>query len=301
MRVTSVLPVRFESAGGYAMRFPGYEHLKFGALLSGALELCPDNGPPLQLAAGDCYLFTDGQSYVSRTADDVPVIDGVRYFDEHREASGVVRFGEGAPEKVVIGGRFTFDRVGAEWLRAALPPAIHIPASAPSAAPLRATLELLQHEVGTNAAGEELVVARLADILLVQALRAHLTMSGDQRPSWLAALIDPRLGRALRSFHGAIGEDWSVARLAAEAGMSRSSFADRFRARTGLAPMDYVGRWRLFRIRRALLETDQPFGLLAESNGWKSRTSCSRAFQELFGIAPQALRTAEMGFGAAAE
>src|SRR3569623_1508923 len=83
MRVTSVLPVRFESAGGYAMRFPGYEHVKFGALLSGALELRPDNGPPLHLVAGDCYLFTDGQSYVSRTAD-VPAIDGVRYFDEHR-------------------------------------------------------------------------------------------------------------------------------------------------------------------------------------------------------------------------
>lgn len=290
MRVTSGVPVRFESTGGYAMRFPAFEHLKFGALLSGTLELCPAQSPPLRLAAGDCYLLTDGLPYISRTAD-VPPIDGTHYFQEHREPSGTVRFGSGPPEKIVIGGRFTFDAVGAEWLRAALPTAIHILASAPSAAPLRATLELLQHEVGTDAAGEELVVARLADILLVQALRAHLTAHGQQQPNWLAALIDPRLGRALRAFHGAVGEDWTVARLAAEAGMSRSSFAARFNARAGLSPMEYVGRWRLFRIRRAVMETSRPFGLLAEDNGWKSRTSCSRAFRQLFGVSPQSLRT----------
>lgn len=290
MCVSRVLPVRFESRGAYAMRFPAYEHLKFGAVLTGTLELRPNQGQPLRLSAGDCYLLTDGKPYATRTAD-VPETDGEQYFKEHRDSSGVVRFGDGTPEKVVIGGRFTFDGVGADWLRLALPPVIHVPAGAPPAAPLRETLKLLRFEVGGNAAGEELVVGRLADILLVQALRAHLASARELQPSWLAGLVDPRLGRALRAFHNAIAEAWTLGTLAAEAGMSRSSFADNFRKRTGLTPMQYVARWRLFRIRRALLESDQPFSIIAEENGWRSRTSCSHAFRKLFGVSPQSLRS----------
>jgi AraC-like DNA-binding protein len=286
------MTVRFESSGPYAMRFPGAEHLKYGAVLSGSVELCPDGAPPIHISAGDCYLLTNGSAYTTRTAD-VPPIDGKSFFEANRDEAGIVRFGEGVPEKVVIGGRFTLDDVGAEWLRLALPPVIHIPAASPAAIPLRATLAVLGHEAGSGAVGEELVVARIAEILLVQALRAHLTLHGEQQRSWLAGLADPRLGRALRAFHAAIAEDWTIVRLAAEAGMSRSSFAEHFRRRSGLTPMDYVARWRLFRIRRALLEDDRPFAAAAADNGWRSRTSCSRAFRELFGVSPQQLRTHE--------
>ena len=285
MQVTAATPVRFESCGAY-VRFPKFRHLKFGALLSGALELRPANGPRLQLRAGDCYLPTDGQPYASRTAD-VPETDGESFFAMHRSADGIVRFGEGPPAKIVIGGRFTFDDTGAEWLRFALPSAIRIPAASPAAEPLRTTLTLLAREIGSNAPGEELIVSRLADILLAQALRAYLAAAGAQSPSWLAGLADPRLGRALRAFHADVASEWSVGRLAAEAGMSRSSFAEVFRRRTGLTPMDYVTRWRLFRIRTGPMQTDRPVAVIAQENGWRSRTSFSRAFKELFGVTPR--------------
>lgn len=154
----------------------------------------------------------------------------------------MVRFGEGEPDKVVIGGRFTFDETGTDWLRFALPPAIRIPADFPAAHPLRTALTLLEEEVGRNGVGENIVIARLADILLVQALRAHFAVIGEQSPNWLVGLADPLIGRALRAFHAAIGADRRLNSLAAQAGMSRSSFADTFRLRTGLTPMDYVTR-----------------------------------------------------------
>lgn len=292
MRVSRVVTVRFESSGPYAMRFPDFRHLKYGAVLSGSVELCPDGAPPIRVEAGDCYLLTHGGAYTTRTAD-VPPIDGKSFFEANRDASGIVRFGDGTPEKVVIGGRFTLDDIGAEWLRLALPPVIHIPSASPAAAPLRATLDVLSHEAGSGAVGEELVVARIAEILLVQALRAYLTSHGEHQRSWLAGLADPRLGRALRAFHAGVAESWTIARLAAEAGMSRASFAEHFRRRTGLTPMDYVARWRLFRIRRALLDDHQPFAVAAADNGWQSRTSCSRAFRTLFGVSPQQLRAQE--------
>ena len=289
MRVSRARTFLFESNRPYALHFPEGQHLTYGAVVSGSFELCPDGIPPIHVSAGDCYLLTDGTAYTTRTAD-VPPIDGKRFFAANRDESGIIRFGDGVPELVVIGGRFSLDDVGAEWLRLALPLLIHIPAGSPAGVPLRATLAVLRYEAGNRAIGEKLVVARIAEILFVQALRAHLMLHGEQERSWLAGLADPRLGRALRAFHAAIAENWTIARLAAEAGMSRSSFAEHFRRRIGLTPMDYVARWRLFRIRRALLEDNRPFAAAAADNGWQSRTSCSRAFRALFGASPQQLR-----------
>jgi AraC-like DNA-binding protein len=147
-------------------------------------------------------------------------------------------------------------------------------------------------EIRGGAPGETVVVDRLADILLVQALRAHLAATGPQQASWLAGLADPRIGRALRSFHDDVAADWTVARLAAAAGMSRSSFAERFQARVGLAPLDYLTRWRLYRVRRALIDTDLAFATIAARNGYRSRTSCSQSFKRMFGYSPYDLRTA---------
>ncbi|HWT99792.1 MAG TPA: helix-turn-helix transcriptional regulator, partial [Terriglobales bacterium] len=100
----------------------------------------------------------------------------------------------------------------------------------------------------------------------------------------------PRIGRALKSFHDDVAADWTVASLAAAAGMSRSSFAERFRARVGMAPLDYLTRWRLQRVRRSLIETDLPFSTIAARNGYRSRSSCSQSFKRLFGYSPYDLR-----------
>lgn len=292
LTVSRAVPLRFESSGRYAMRFTSYEHLKIGAVLSGHMRLRVEGWPALHLQAGDCYLLTDGRPYRTDNGEDVDEFDGTAFFAAHRSADGVVRLGEGPPDKVVIAGRFIFDHVGVGWLREALPPAIHVKAGTPEAAPLRDTLALLAREAGGGAPGEAVVVGRLADILLVQAIRAHLAAAGPEKASWLSGLADPRIGRALRHFHADVATPWTVASLAAKAGMSRSSFAERFRMRVGLPPLDYLTRWRMVRVRQALTETDLPFGQIAESNGYLSRSSCSQAFRRAYGHPPAQLRAA---------
>ena len=290
--VDRAIPLRFESRGPYAMRFAGYEHIKFGAVLAGGFSLQPEGeSASIRLKAGDCYLLTDGRPYRTFNRDNEPEIDGTAFFEAARDADGIVRLGEGTPDKVVIGGRFVFDREGAVWLREALPRVIHIEAGAPQAAPLRGTLELLGAETGAGAPGEAVVIGRLADILLVQAIRAHLATAAPQTANWLAGIADPRIGRAMRRFHADVAADWTVASLAAAAGMSRSSFAEQFRMRVGMAPLDYLTRWRMYRVRRALLETDLAFAEIAERNGYRSRTSCSQSFKRLYGHPPGDLRS----------
>lgn len=296
LTVERVATLRFESRGPYALRFGGYEHIKFGAVLFGEVRLWVEGeAVPLNLETGDCYLLTDGRPYRTANADDVAEIDGNSFFASAQQPDGVIRLGDSPPDKVVLGGRFVFDEEGAAWLREALPPIIHIAASSPAAAPLRATLALLGLEAGGGAPGEAVVVDRLADILLVQALRAHLAAAGPEDASWLAGLADPRIGKALRCFHDDVAADWTVARLAAAAGMSRSSFAERFRVRVGMAPLDYLTRWRMVRVRRSLIDTDLPFATIAARNGYRSRTSCSQSFKRMFGYSPYDVRAAGAG------
>lgn len=290
--VQRVATIRFESAGPYALRFAGYDHIKFGAILSGSLRLWVEGNPiPVELGPGDCYLLTDGLPYKTSNSDEAPEIDGNVYFAGARGEDGTIRLGDGTVDKVVIGGRFVFDEEGAAWLRSALPRIIHIKASSPAAGPLRRTLELLGLEAGGGAPGENVIVDRLADILLVQALRAYLAENGPGQASWLAGLADPKLARAMRSFHNDVAADWSVASMASAAGMSRSSFAEKFKSVVGMAPLDYVTRWRMQRVRRALIETDLAFATIAEDNGYRSRTSCSQTFKRIFGHPPQDLRS----------
>ncbi|MBX4862801.1 AraC family transcriptional regulator [Rhizobium sophorae] len=290
--VQRVATIRFESSGPYALRFGGYDHIKFGAILSGSLRLWVEGNPiPIELGPGDCYLLTDGRPYRTSNSEDAQEIDGNVYFAGARGEDGTIKLGEGPIDKVAIGGRFVFDEEGAAWLRSALPTIIHIKASSPAAGPLRRTLELLGLEAGGGAPGENVIVDRLADILLVQALRAYLAESGPGQASWLAGLADPKLARAMRSFHNDVAADWSVASMASVAGMSRSSFAEKFKSVVGVTPLDYVTRWRMQRVRRALIETDLAFATIAEDNGYRSRTSCSQTFKRVFGHPPQDLRT----------
>ena len=161
------------------MRFGAYSHVKFGAVLSGQFRLSVDDQPePIILQEGDCYLLTDGRPYRTYNPPDTAEFDGTAYFVANRSADGVVRLGDGPPDKVAIGGPFTFNEEGAAWLREALPPFIHIKADAPEAKPLRTTLALLGQEAGCGAPGEGVIIGRLADILLVQAIRAHLASAG---------------------------------------------------------------------------------------------------------------------------
>jgi AraC-like DNA-binding protein len=293
--VQRVATIRFESQGRYALRFAGYDHIKFGAVLAGHLRLRVEANPnALELGPGDCYLLTNGLPYRTSNADDVEEIDGDTFFAGARGEDGVIRLGGSPPDKIVIGGCFVFDEEGAAWLRDALPPIIHIKASSPSAGPLRSTLALLGTEAGGGAPGEGVIVDRLADILLVQALRVYLAEAGPNQASWLAGLADTRLSKALRSFHNDVAADWSVATLAVAAGMSRSSFAEKFKSVVGVAPLDYVTRWRMQRVRRALIDTDLAFATIAENNGYRSRTSCSQSFKRMFGHPPHQLRNVEL-------
>jgi transcriptional regulator GlxA family with amidase domain len=132
--------------------------------------------------------------------------------------------------------------------------------------------------------------ASLASIVLVNILRAHLAT--DAPPAgWLGALADPKTGEALRLMHADVARPWRVAELAAAVAMSRTSFAERFRRRVGLPPLEYLTRWRMTLARDALKTNSETLATVAAQIGYESETAFSLAFKRMFNESPGRYRT----------
>jgi len=170
-------------------------------------------------------------------------------------------------------------------LLTSLPPLIHIRGDLPQARALRSALDLITFETEAARMGGAAIGAGLCCIVLVNILRAYL--AGDERPrGWLGALSDRHVGAALRLMHADVAKRWKVIDLASEVGMSRTSFAERFKSLVGMAPLEYLVRWRMTMARNALMREDANLATIAEAVGYESDTAFSLAFKRMFGSSP---------------
>lgn len=169
---------------------------------------------------------------------------------------------------------------------AALPPLLQVPLDA--VAGLRPALDLLFAETDQVRCGSRLLADRLFEVVLIQLLRwviDHPQAVGVSS-GLVMGLSDPRLARALVALHAAPQDEWTLTRMAAIAGMSRSAFAQSFRTVTGTTPSAYLTDWRLT-VASTLLRGGQPQKLVAAELGFSSGSSLSRAFKQRFGAAPR--------------
>jgi transcriptional regulator GlxA family with amidase domain len=146
---------------------------------------------------------------------------------------------------------------------------------------------------GHGGAGSEAMLAKLAELMFVEALRAHLDQLPPDARSWVAGLRDAEVGAALRVVHGRFAEPWTLESLAREVGMSRSSFADRFTAYVGLPPMTYLAQWRLQVAARLLQNGTMSVARVAATVGYQSESAFNRAFKRHVGRPPGSWRRAD--------
>ena len=150
---------------------------------------------------------------------------------------------------------------------------------------------LISTEAASRRPGAEAIVERLAEIFLVQVLRAHF--GGSQTPrSLLGALFDPRLSAAVATIHTRWPEPLTLADIARAAGMSRSAFAPAFAACAGVTPMAYLAEWRLLKGRELLSDPGLSVAQIAAACGHRSTEGFSRAFRRLYGVSPSGMRVA---------
>ena len=180
----------------------------------------------------------------------------------------------------LLGGYFVFDSPDAGLLVSLLPGLVHVR----GAARLSVLVRLVGEEAGEQRSGRDLVLARLVEVLLIEALRS--TQGDDAPPGLLRGLGDGRLADAIRQMHGDPAHPWTVAQLAKEAALSRSAFFDRFARAVGLPPMEYLLAWRMALAKDLLRRQGIGIAEVAERVGYGSASTFSTAFSRHVGQPP---------------
>jgi AraC-like DNA-binding protein len=149
-------------------------------------------------------------------------------------------------------------------------------------------MQAMASEMAEQAPGSEVVATRLAEILFIQVLRAHIAAGPERNKGWLRAIFDPQIGNALSAIHDKVNAPWTVESLAAAARMSRSAFAARFKELLGQTPLEYVTEWRMQKAIQLLQQRDRKLMDVARSVGYESDAAFSKAFKRVVGTNPGA-------------
>ncbi len=189
-------------------------------------------------------------------------------------------------DTVLVAGNFIFESSDAELLLDALPRFLRIPGQHPSAAVISNTLQLIIPEIMGSQMGAAILTDRLVDVLLILVLRAALEQDRDKDFGWIGALTDPRIGKALALMHRNAAHPWNLEMLCSAVAMSRSAFCKRFSSLVGLAPLDYLLRWRM-RIARDQLRRGATVAAAALHVGYASESGFRHAFKRLYDESPK--------------
>ncbi len=293
LRMSGTFYCRSEFSAPWALAIPSIENsLMLHIVTSGRCVLEVEGTPPCPLQPGDLTLVPHGQGHVVASA---PGLAASKLFEIPREAVSeryeILRLGGGGERAGMICGLFQFEDPAARQLVAVLPKVINVDTwAAPQAEWIQSTLRMITAEAREMSPGGETMITRLADILVIHAIRFWLTNSASAQAGWLRALHNPQIGPVIGKIHRQPARSWTLESLAAEAAMSRSAFAGRFTELVGESPMHYVTRWRMNAARSRLAETGQTVAEVANSFGYESEAAFHRAFKRHLGISPGAVK-----------
>lgn len=244
---------------------------------------------PIPLTGGDCFLLAPRSSFILR---DQPTTRP-RSFCEvaPKNNSNVVHYGGGGAPTTIVSGFLSFDGASLKPITQLLPSLILVKADQAQTLALHSTMRLLASEMEVESPGSEVVANRLAEVLFIQTLRAHIASGAEScMRGWLRAIFDPQIGVALRAVHADVNRPWTVESLAAAAGMSRSAFAAQFKELLGQTPLDYVTEWRMQKAVLLLKQEDKKLVEVAQLVGYESDAAFSKAFKRVVGVTPREYR-----------
>ncbi|MBF6330241.1 AraC family transcriptional regulator [Nocardia transvalensis] len=287
--VSGVVLAHLTAAGRWGVRLDPVPMAAFHAVLEGRCWLLRSGAEPLALGAGDFVLLPTGGGHALASAPDAPLVP----YERIAPPPGTRAIHLDGPGEVTrtVCGAYRYDSYGSHPLFTLLPAVVRVTAEQSVRRPeLAATLRLLAAETGAGRPGAQTVVDRLVDVLFIHALRAWTESRTETAASWLLALRDPEIARAMALLHENPSHAWTLAELAARVGVSRATLARRFTTLVGDPPLTYLTRWRMHLAARRLRNTPDPIASIAHEVGYTSEFAFSRAFKRIHGSSPAAYR-----------
>ncbi len=277
-------------------RLAGAEHVVFFHFLTegGCKVRLVDSTEALDVSAGDLVLFPNEDKHLMGSdlqlapVETASLIDADASFDNDLIQ---MRHGGGGAATRFVCGYLACRRGVSRPLLEALPRVLRIPTGdGPAAALLRELLRVGVVESSASRPGGDSMLAKLSELMFVEALRRYVESLPPEGKGWLAGVRDAQVGRALALMHSEPGKTWTVDKLAREVALSRSALAERFSALVGEPPMQYLMRWRLALAAQTLRSGGDAIARVAEQSGYESEAAFNRAFKREFGTPPAAWR-----------
>lgn len=300
-RARGAFLLRSVLAPPWSLRIEDEAPLTLVALVRGRATIHPNNGAALALAldAGDVAILRGPDPYTvadpPQTPPQVVILPGQRCVlpdgtDAGSMADLGVRTWGNAPdgETVMVTGTYQLESETSRRLLDALPPFLHVAGDSWD----NPLVAFLADEIARDQPGQEAVLDRLLDLLLIATLRAWFARPEADAPGWYRAQSDPIVGSALKLLHNAPAHPWTVATLAREVGVSRAALARRFTALVGEPPMAFLTTWRLTLAADLLREPGATVGSVAPQVGYSSPFALSAAFKRVRGVSPAEHRAA---------
>jgi AraC-like DNA-binding protein len=280
LRPRSVVSKPISGAGRWGVRYTEFGEPSFATVLEGSCRLAVDGHPVITLESGDFVLLPATPGFTISGFE-----PGLFHTVDPKAApapEGEVRHGrpDGPPDVRLLGGYFVFDSPDASLLVSLLPPVIHVRGDER----LSLLVRMVGEETSERRSGSDFALTRLAELLLIEAMRS---IPGDSAPpGLLRALADARLAPAIRRMHDDITRAWTVHHLARSAALSRSAFFERFTRTLGVAPMEYLLAWRMAVAKDLLRRSDVGLSEVARRVGYGSASAFSTAFSRHVGQPP---------------
>lgn len=289
LRPRAVFSKGITGAGRWGVRYSAFEQPSFCAVLEGRCRLAVDGHRPITLETGDFVLLPATPGF---TMSGFEPVTPVRIDPKVTPAPTTeVRHGRrgGRPDVRLLGGYFVFESPDVALLVSLLPALVHVRGDER----LSVLVRLVAEESRERRTGRDLVLTRLVEVLLIEALRS--TPSDAAMPGLIQGLADPRLAPAIQKMHSDIARSWTVPQLARTAALSRSGFFERFTRTMGLPPMEYLLAWRMAVAKDLFRRHDVGVAEVAAHVGYSSASTFSTAFSRHVGQPPSRYARESLG------
>lgn len=249
-------------------------------------------GRPLPLNAGDIIIFPHGDPHFMGNGSGVKAVDMAQELERiSSQGLKTTRMGGGGEITKFICGYMACEPQLSRVFLGGLPSVLRI--NIRNDASGQWLEDSIRYSVGNADAsrpGGEAVIAKLSEVLFVEALRRYIAQLPPEQTGWLAGVRDPEVGKALALMHRQPAHPWTIAALANDVGISRSVLAERFRRYLSETPIAYLTRWRLQLSSQMLKSTSSSVAEIAAEVGYESEPSFNRAFKREFGLPPARFR-----------